>query len=130
AGCRDVAGARLIALLDELLAAYAGAYASAKRDRQAVDYDDLELMARDLFARAPAIAGAYAERFERIMVDEFQDTNPLQLAVLDQLDRDNTFVVGDELQSIYGFRHASVGVFRARRAQLARSGAVATLATS
>ena len=47
------------------------------------------------------------------MVDEFQDTNPLQLELLDLLGRGNVFVVGDELQSIYGFRHADVEVFRA-----------------
>ena len=50
------------------------------------------------------------------MVDEFQDTNRLQLDVLEALERDNLFAVGDEAQSIYGFRHADVGIFRARRA--------------
>ena len=52
------------------------------------------------------------------MVDEFQDTNRLQLDVLEALERDTLFAVGDESQSIYGFRHADVGIFRARRAAL------------
>jgi ATP-dependent exoDNAse (exonuclease V) beta subunit len=103
------------ALLDELLGSYAAAYAARKRERSALDFDDLELGARDLLASAPAVAEAYASRFDRIMVDEFQDTNDLQMQLLGFLDRDNVFLVGDELQSIYGFRHADVGVFRAQR---------------
>ena len=61
------------------------------------------------------------------MVDEFQDTNPLQNELLELLERDNLFRVGDENQSIYGFRNADVGVFRdasgrggRRRARAAR----------
>ena len=130
AACRDARARPVLALLDELLGRFADAYAAAKRERSTVDFDDLELLTRDLLAGAPAAAASYAERFARIMVDEFQDTNPLQLEILGFLDRDNVFTVGDELQSIYGFRHADVGVFRARRADLAALGATATLATS
>ena len=128
--CRDVRAVAALALTDELLGRYADAYAQAKREVSAVDFDDLELHVRDLFDGTPAVAEGYATRFERIMVDEFQDTNPLQLALLDHLDRDNVFAVGDELQSIYGFRHADVELFRARRETLASRGAAATLATS
>jgi ATP-dependent helicase/nuclease subunit A len=130
AACRDARARPVLALLDELLDRCADAYAAAKRGRSAVDFDDLELRTRDLFARAPAAAAGYAERFARVMVDEFQDTNPLQLAILGFLDRGNVFTVGDELQSIYGFRHADVEVFRARRTTLAAHDATATLATS
>ena len=61
---------------------------------------------------------AWAERFTLIMVDEFQDTNRLQLELLESLDRDNLFAVGDEFQSIYRFRHADVSIFRERRERL------------
>ena len=47
-----------------------------------------------------------------MLVDEFQDTNPLQNELLELLARDNLFRVGDENQSIYRFRNADVGVFR------------------
>jgi ATP-dependent helicase/nuclease subunit A len=130
AACRDARARPVLGLLDELLGRFADAYGDAKRKRSTVDFDDLELLTRDLLSGAPAAAASYAERFARIMVDEFQDTNPLQLEILGFLDRDNVFTVGDELQSIYGFRHADVGVFRARRGALAAHGATATLATS
>ena len=137
AACEAYAGALAdrravpaLALVDELLGRYADAYAAAKRARGGVDFDDLELLARDLLAREPGIAAGYRERFERIMVDEFQDTNPLQLELLELVARDNACTVGDELQSIYGFRHADVEVFRARRERLEAAGQTATLATN
>ena len=57
-----------------------------------------------------------------IMVDELQDTNARQIALLAALDRDNLFTVGDEHQSIYGFRHADVEIFRERGERLAQRG--------
>jgi ATP-dependent helicase/nuclease subunit A len=119
-----------LALVDELLGRYADAYAQAKRARTAVDFDDLELLARDLLVAEPGIAAGYRERFARIMVDEFQDTNPLQLELIELVARDNACTVGDELQAIYAFRHADVEVFRARREALAAGGRAATLATN
>jgi ATP-dependent exoDNAse (exonuclease V) beta subunit len=128
--CTDAAAVAALGLIGELLERFSAAYAAAKTRSSALDFADLELVTRDLFDGAPAIAAGYAERFERVMVDEFQDTNPLQLELVRHLERDNAFVVGDELQSIYGFRHADVGVFRERRAALQASGHAATLATS
>ena len=88
--------------------------------------------ARPAAARRRRCATRWAERFARIMVDEFQDTNPLQLELLEPLERDNLFAVGDEFQSIYGFRHADVDVFRerARGARRARRRARARRRTS
>ena len=118
------------ALLDETLAAFAAAYAAGKRALFGLDYDDLELFTRDLLRDEPAVAAGYAERFARIMVDEFQDTNRLQLELIGHLDRGNVFLVGDELQSIYGFRHADVSLFRERRAAHAAGGHARVLAAN
>ena len=105
-------------LLQELLTTFGEAYADAKDAESAVDFEDLQLRARDLLRDDPAIRARERERFRSIMVDEFQDTNRLQTELLDLLcegsDAD-LFVVGDEFQSIYGFRHADVAVFRERR---------------
>ena len=68
--------------------------------RGGVDFDDLELAAARLLREHPALAAATRERFELLMVDELQDTNPRQMGILAALDRDNLFTVGDEFQSI------------------------------
>ena len=126
--CAARAGGEAVVLIGELLGRYSDAYEAAKRERSAVDFDDLQLLVVELLKGSPALAATWAARFERIMVDEFQDTNALQVELIDLLDRGNTFVVGDELQSIYGFRHAAVDVFRERRAKQAEAGNVAVLA--
>jgi len=114
--------AGVCALFGELLGRFGLAYERLKHARSAVDFDDLELLAQRLLLMREAVRAAWAERFELLMVDEFQDTNPRQLAILRALDRENLFTVGDELQSIYGFRHADVSLFRERRDQLQERG--------
>jgi ATP-dependent exoDNAse (exonuclease V) beta subunit len=99
-------------MLRVLLELYGERYARAKRERSALDFEDLELVARDLLAGDEGLREAYSSRFEHVLVDEFQDTNRLQNELLDLLSRDNLFRVGDENQSIYRFRNADVGVFR------------------
>jgi ATP-dependent helicase/nuclease subunit A len=119
----DLEAARACGLLDELLRGFGNAYDALKQARGAVDFDDLELCAGELLDERESVRAAWSERFELLMVDEFQDTNPRQLAILHALERENLFTVGDELQSIYGFRYADVNLFRARRAELAGRGA-------
>jgi len=129
-GLTDAAAVPVWRLLGELLEGYAAAYADAKRSRSAVDFDDLELFARELLAGDAALRARYADRFARIMVDEFQDTNPLQLELLDLLGSDRAFYVGDAQQSIYRFRHASVELFAQLGDELARAGQAEQLATN
>ncbi len=113
--------AAAVALLDRLLGSFGRSYERLKAERASVDFDDLELCARRLLVDSESVRRAWSERFELLMVDEFQDTNPRQLGILAALERENLFTVGDELQSIYGFRHADVRLFRERRAKLALS---------
>jgi ATP-dependent helicase/nuclease subunit A len=114
----DLEAAAACLLLDELLERFSAAYERNKRARAACDFDDLELLALELLERHEDVRASWSERFELLMVDEFQDTNPRQLGILRALDRENLFTVGDEFQSIYGFRHADVSLFRARRDEL------------
>jgi len=113
----DEAAARDRALLQELLTLFAERYAEAKARESALDFEDLQLEARDLLQSQPELREREQARFRSILVDEFQDTNRLQTEIVDLLRRPETelFFVGDEFQSIYGFRHADVQVFRERR---------------
>src|SRR5260370_12056498 len=113
----DEAASRDHALLQELLERFAASYDSAKARESALDFEDLQLLARNLLRDNPEIREREGLRFRSIMVDEFQDTNRLQCDLVDLLrgPEAEVFFVGDEFQSIYGFRHADVGVFRERR---------------
>ncbi|MGI8862418.1 MAG: UvrD-helicase domain-containing protein [Gaiellaceae bacterium] len=106
-------------LLQELLERFAAEYDAAKRRESVVDFEDLQLAARDLLRDSEDVRDSVRLRFRLLMVDEFQDTNGLQCEIVDLAahpDLTEVFTVGDEFQSIYGFRHADVEVFRERRA--------------
>jgi ATP-dependent exoDNAse (exonuclease V) beta subunit len=113
----DEAAARDRALLQELLTLFAERYGEAKARESALDFEDLQLEARDLLRSQPELRERERARFRSILVDEFQDTNRLQVDIIELLRTPETelFFVGDEFQSIYGFRHADVQVFRERR---------------
>lgn len=103
--------ARLVALIEEHYRAY-------KQRAGVVDFADLLTMARDLLRDDPSVRAAVRARFDAVLVDEFQDTNPVQAELVRlvggrQPDDDGArlFVVGDRKQSIYEFRGADVGVF-------------------
>jgi ATP-dependent exoDNAse (exonuclease V) beta subunit len=106
--------------LQELLLTYDRAYHEAKDRESALDFEDLQLLARELLQEKSEIRERESWRFRSIMVDEFQDTNRIQCELVDLLARADgeLFFVGDEFQSIYRFRHADVEVFRERREQV------------
>ena len=115
AAALDAAAVADLGLLEELLGLLDAAYAERKDGRSLVDFTDLELRTRDLLTARPDLAEAYRERFACVLVDEFQDTNRLQVELIDLIAGGELFLVGDEFQSIYRFRHADVDVYRTRR---------------
>ena len=114
---RDVLATELQAPLQVLLDHFAARYLEAKAEVGAVDNDDLQLRVHQLLKANQAVRATLQERFREIMVDEFQDTDSLQNAIIRLLRAPATpmLAVGDEQQAIYGFRGAEVEVFRAER---------------
>jgi DNA helicase-2/ATP-dependent DNA helicase PcrA len=82
------------------------AYKQQMNKNRLVDFDDMVLLCRDLLVSRPETLKIWQKRFKYILVDEFQDICPLQYEVVRMLARpqDNLFIVGDDDQSIYGFR--------------------------
>lgn len=96
------------------------AYAALKAARGALDFEDLQVLTARLLEDQPGIAAEYRSRFSMLMLDESQDTNALQMRIMQLLAADNLCTVGDQNQSIYSFRHADVGVFRDRAERAGR----------
>jgi ATP-dependent helicase/nuclease subunit A len=132
------ADADLAALLREELRGSIDRYQALKAQAGALDFLDLLLQARNLVRDNDEVRRAFQQRFSRIFVDEFQDTDPLQaelLLLLASADPRETnwrnvrplpgklFIVGDPKQSIYRFRRADVEIYRHVCEQLYRSGA-------
>jgi DNA helicase-2/ATP-dependent DNA helicase PcrA len=93
------------------VAAIFRAYETMLRSANALDFDDLLLRAVELLREHPKVREAWNSRFQYLMVDEFQDTNRAQEEIVRLLagTRKNVCVVGDEDQSIYGWRGARAG---------------------
>ncbi len=90
-------------------------YQQRKLERNAMDYDDLLVNWKRLLIEKSEIAAVYREQFEHILVDEYQDTNTLQSEIIDLLAEKhrNLMVVGDDAQSIFGWRGANIeNIFR------------------
>lgn len=95
---------------DSLVSAVAGAYQARLKTQNAVDFDDLLVLTEELLRRFPDVHEKWNKRFSYITVDEFQDTNSLQMSLLNRLvgPERNVCVVGDDDQSIYGWRGAQI----------------------
>jgi ATP-dependent helicase/nuclease subunit A len=104
----------LIKILLEISLDYNHRYNQKKKDMQCIDFDDMERFAFEiLFNEQHQIYKQYQSQFDEIMVDEFQDTNQLQDAIISRVSKgNNIFRVGDVKQSIYKFRGAKPGLMR------------------
>jgi DNA helicase-2/ATP-dependent DNA helicase PcrA len=106
---------------DPLNSFVAGCYRRYQRTlarSNALDFDDLLLLTHQLFTEHPDVLERYQHRWQHILVDEYQDTDPTQHALLELLSRPaegrvrSLFVVGDGMQSIYGFRNADYTIIK------------------
>jgi len=107
--------ARAVVRLEDL-------YAAAKGDGREIDFVDLERRAVQLLETRDDVRASVRARWGEVLVDEFQDVNPLQARLVDCVRAERRlFVVGDPKQSIYGFRGSDVDVFVARREEIVAS---------
>ena len=128
---RNLADADLAALLHEEMRECLHRYELRKQEAGALDFLDLLIKARDLVCDNPEVAEEFRRRFRVLLVDEFQDTDPLQADLLlclagkegGGLRPGALFIVGDPKQSIYRFRRADVGAYRRIADGLGSSGA-------
>ncbi|MFO7653284.1 MAG: UvrD-helicase domain-containing protein [Candidatus Krumholzibacteriia bacterium] len=106
----EAAAAAASTWVDERHAAIYAGYEQALRQANALDFDDLILRTVHLLEQDRAVLEKYAGRFRHVLVDEFQDTNPLQLVLVKALSsvHRNVFAVGDDDQAIYSWRGACV----------------------
>lgn len=104
-----------LATLIDVAKSVADAFARRKREAGLLDNNDLLAFASRAFCDHPAIQAAYADRFKLVMVDEFQDTDQLQVDMIKRMAGEGfsrMCTVGDAQQSIYRFRGADVSVYR------------------
>ena len=84
------------------------AYQAKKKQQQVADYDDLLVYWLEILKSQDAIAKYYQDRFQYILVDEYQDTNMIQAQIIDSIgNRNQIMAVGDDAQSIYSWRGAN-----------------------
>ena len=93
-------------------------YAAKKREKGVLDYNDLEHVALELLFNEE-IATELKEKYRYVFVDEYQDVNPVQEAIVSRVGGENLFLVGDIKQSIYGFRGSKSRFFAEKQAAFA-----------
>jgi len=106
--------AKIRAVVD-LTKKYISLFNEKKREKNLVDFSDIEHLALGILVdenkNPTKVAEAYKKEFSEIYIDEYQDSNYLQEAIVTAIEKNNVFMVGDVKQSIYGFRQASPKLF-------------------
>ncbi|MEL6269836.1 MAG: UvrD-helicase domain-containing protein [Chloroflexota bacterium] len=139
-GPADEAAAEMLPLWMTLVRRVQHSYATLKNAEDLMDFDDLERHTATLLTESPDVRARYLDaEFRHVLVDEFQDTNAQQWAIIQALtDPAHTpadeparlFIVGDPKQSIYGFRGADVSVFERVRSNMRQQAAEVPLVQS
>lgn len=134
---REQHGHYAAAIAANWLQGYVKMFRELKAREGALDFDDLLLTTRNLLRDRPAVRAYFQDRFDAILVDEFQDTDPLQAEIVFFLAEDGAqaagwtdvrvrpgklFIVGDPKQSIYAFRRADIETYELAKEVLLRSG--------
>lgn len=136
-----IGSAALHELLQEL-GGFLNAMSEAKRARGLLDFQDLLILARDMLRDDLPMRGYFQQQYDHLLVDEFQDTDPLQAEIIFflaeaepraatwmevKLRPGKLFIVGDPKQSIYRFRRADIEIYERAKALVAEQGASATI---
>lgn len=89
-------------------------YETEKKKYRKLDFEDMLIWCRKLFLERPDLLAKWQEKYHYVLVDEFQDINQVQYDVIRMLaaPENNLFVVGDDDQSVYGFRGAKPGIMK------------------
>lgn len=125
---REASGAahvHLLPFLRDLFTLFEEEYARRRRALAALDFDDLEEKALSLLTEDATVRSHTQERYDAILMDELQDTNPIQWRIVNLIRRPGRFfAVGDLNQSIFGFRSAEPELFRQYRQSVETAGGV------
>lgn len=102
----------ILVKLQDLILTFEKEFSKRKREKNIVDFHDVEHFALEILLNASEVAKKYQDKFEEIAIDEYQDSNLVQEYILTAISRkNNIFMVGDVKQSIYKFRQAMPELF-------------------
>lgn len=102
----------ILVKLQDLILTFDTEFTKRKREKNIVDFSDVEHFALEILLQKKEVAKKYQDKFEEIAIDEYQDSNLVQEYILTSIARDNNiFMVGDVKQSIYKFRQAMPELF-------------------
>ena len=103
---------RILLKLQDLILTFEKEFSKRKREKNIVDFSDVEHFALDILLNSSEVAKKYQDKYEEIAIDEYQDSNLVQEYILTAISRkNNIFMVGDVKQSIYKFRQAMPELF-------------------